>query len=279
MSVNKIIIEPGSASRHYWRDIWQYRGLLFFLAWRDLAVRYKQTVIGVLWALMRPLLTIGVAAFINWINNRSAVDGVPVIVMSSIATIPWMLFASVFGESSNSLISNSNLLTKVYFPRLIVPLSTVLVCLVDFAISLVILLGVMLVYGVVPGWEIVLLPVFILLTLVAAAGSGFWMASLNVKYRDFRYVIPVITQFGLFLSPILFSSSDIYQSHYPEFLKYLWSMNPMVVVIEGFKACFLGSDHFVFHPGFIVSLSVGIFFLFFGVWYFRKTERGFADVI
>lgn len=279
MSAVKIIIEPGSASKHYWKDIWQYRGLLFFLAWRDLAVRYKQTVIGVLWALIRPLLTIGVAAFINWINHRSQSEGVPVLVMSTIATIPWILFSSIFGESSNSLIANSNLLTKVYFPRLIVPLSTILVCLVDFAISLVILLAVMLIYRVVPGVEILLLPLFILLTIIAASGAGFWMASLNVKYRDFRYIIPVITQFGLFVSPILFSSADIYQSSYPEWLKYIWSINPMVVVIEGFKCSFLGAEQFVFHPGMYVSLSTGFVLLFLGIWYFRKTERGFADVI
>lgn len=279
MSSAKIVIEPGSASRHYWKDIWQYRGLLFFLAWRDLAVRYKQTTIGFLWAIIRPALTIGVAAFINWINHRSESDGVPVLVMSTIATIPWILFSSIFSESSNSLVSNSNLLTKVYFPRLIVPLSTILVCLVDFALSLFILLIVMIAYEVVPGTELLLLPLFVLLTVIAASGAGFWMASLNVTYRDFRYIIPVITQFGLFASPVLFSSSDIYLSEYPEWLKYVWSLNPMVVVIEGFKVSFLGSEQFIFHPGFLVSFSVGMVLLVFGIWYFRRTERGFADVI
>ncbi|MFN5182497.1 MAG: ABC transporter permease [Bacteroidota bacterium] len=279
MSSVRIVIEPGSSQKYYWREIWQYKSLLFFLAWRDLAVRYKQTVIGFLWALLRPAITIAVAAFINWLNHRSQTDGVPVLVMSSIATIPWMLFSSVFGESSNSLISNSNLLTKVYFPRLIVPLSVILVCLVDFAISLLILIVVMLFYKVVPGWEISLLPLFILFALSTASGAGFWMASLNVKYRDFRYIIPVVTQFGLFISPVLFSSSDIYQSHYPEWLKYLWSMNPMVVVIEGFKVSLLGLSKFSFHYGFILSLANGLLLLFFGIWYFRKTERGFADII
>ena len=279
MSSVKILIEPGASQRNYWKEIWQYRGLLFFLAWRDLAVRYKQTVIGFLWALLRPALTIAVAAFINWLNHRSESDGVPVLVMSSIAAIPWMLFASVFGEASNSLISNANLLTKVYFPRLIVPLSVILVCLVDFAISLVILVLVMVIYQVIPGWEILLLPVFISFALASASGAGFWLGSLNVKYRDFRYIIPVITQFGLFVSPVLFSSADIYQSNYPEWLKYLWSLNPMVVVIEGFKVSLLGMEKFAFHYGFIVSLFTGLVLLFYGIRYFRKTERGFADVI
>ena len=279
MSAFRVVIEPGSTQKNYWKEIWQYKGLLFFLAWRDLAVRYKQTVIGFLWAIIRPALTIGVAAFINWLNHRSETDGVPVLVMSSVATIPWMLFSSVFGESSNSLISNANLLTKVYFPRLIVPISVILVCLVDFLISLIILLVVMFVYRVIPGWEIVFLPFAILFALTSASGAGFWMASLNVKYRDFRYIIPVVTQFGLFISPVLFSSSDIFQSQYPEWLKYVWSLNPMVVVIEGFKISLLGISKFIFHPGFMVSLSTGLMLLLFGIWYFRKTERGFADVI
>lgn len=279
MSAFRVVIEPGSTQKNYWKEIWQYKGLLFFLAWRDLAVRYKQTVIGFLWAIIRPALTIGVAAFINWLNHRSETDGVPVLVMSSVATIPWMLFSSVFGESSNSLISNANLLTKVYFPRLIVPISVILVCLVDFLISLIILLVVMFVYRVIPGWEIVFLPFAILFALTSASGAGFWMASLNVKYRDFRYIIPVVTQFGLFISPVLFSSSDIFQSQYPEWLKYVWSLNPMVVVIEGFKISLLGISKFTFHAGFMVSLSTGLMLLLFGIWYFRKTERGFADVI
>jgi lipopolysaccharide transport system permease protein len=279
MSALRVVIEPGSTQKNYWKEIWQYKGLLFFLAWRDLAVRYKQTVIGFLWALLRPAITVGVAAFINWLNHRSESDGVPVLFMSSVATIPWMLFASVFGETSNSLISNANLLTKVYFPRLIVPLSVILVCLVDFAISLIILIAVMLFYRVVPGWELLLFPIFTLFALTAASGAGFWMASLNVKYRDFRYIIPVVTQFGLFISPVLYSSTDIYNSNYPEWMKYLWSLNPMVVVIEGFKVSLLGLSKFYFHYGFLISMSVGFILLFFGIWYFRKTERGFADVI
>ena len=279
MSIHRIVIEPNSSSKHYWREIWQYRELLFFLAWRDISVRYKQTVIGVAWSIIRPGLTIGLAAFINWINNKSVVDGIPVLVLSSVSTIPWILFSSVFSDSSNSLLSNSNLLTKVYFPRLIVPLSTVVVCLVDFLISLLILVLVMLFYGIAPGLELLLLPLFIVLAVVAAGGAGFWMASLNVKYRDFRYIIPVITQAGLFLSPVLFSSSAIYRGDYPEILKYAWSLNPVVAIVEGFKVSFLGFDKFVFHPAMYLSLGMSVLLLIFGISYFKKTEKEFSDVI
>lgn len=279
MSTHKIIIEPNSSTKHYWKEIWYYRELLFFLAWRDLSVRYKQTVIGVAWSIIRPGLTIGLAAFINWINNKTVVEGIPVLVLSSVSTIPWILFSSVFSDASNSLISNANLLTKVYFPRLLVPISTLVVCLVDFLVSLLILIVVMLFYKVVPGPELFLMPVFVLLALMAAGGAGCWMASLNVKYRDFRYIIPVITQAGLFLSPVLFSSSSIYRGNYPEFLKYIWSLNPMVVIIEGFKVSFLGFEKLIFHPGMYLSLGISFLLLFFGIRYFRRTEKEFSDVI
>jgi len=279
MSVKTIVIEPGSSSKQYWKDVLDYRGLLYFLAKRDLAVRYKQTAIGALWALIRPLLTIGMAAFINWLNGREAIDGTPVLVIGTVATIPWILFSSVFSESSNSLIANSNLITKVYFPRLIVPLSTLLVNLADFLLSLLILIVVMVAYGIVPGWHILLLPAFILLAVSGAIGAGFWIASLNVKYRDFRYVVPVITQFGLFVSPILFSSSDMYSGDFPVWLTWLWSLNPMVAVIDGFRFALLDPTQITLYPGHYLSTAMSPALLVFGIYYFRKKEREFADII
>ena len=280
MGKHKIVIEPGSESSNYWKDLWNYRGLFYFLAWRDILVRYKQTAIGVLWSLLRPLLTIFVMWFIGWLFNSSVPEGVPRILLVCAAILPWQFFSSSFSEASNSLIANSNLLTKVYFPRLIVPASTVIVCLIDFMISFVILLLIMFIYQFVPGWNILFLPLFLLLALVTSIGTGLYIAALNVKYRDFRYVIPFIVQFGLYISPIAFSSSDIYSNaRIPQFLKYIYSLNPMVGVIDGFRWCILGSSTSLYSTGFLLSIAISILFLFFGIWYFRKMEKSFADVI
>ncbi|MFZ1686603.1 MAG: ABC transporter permease, partial [Flavobacteriales bacterium] len=201
MTAHRTIIEPGTADRNYWRDLWSFRGLFWFLAWRDILVRYKQTVIGIAWSVLRPLLTLGAMALIGWLFSSSVPDGVPRLLLVGAATLPWTFFSSAFSEASGSLISNSNLLTKVYFPRLIVPTSTVLVCLIDFLISFVILLVLMAVYRFAPGIGIVFLPLFLLLALITALGSGILIAALNVKYRDFRYVVPFMVQFGLYISP------------------------------------------------------------------------------
>lgn len=280
MSKHRIVIEPGTADRHYWRDLWTYRGLFGFLAWRDILVRYKQTAIGVLWSVLRPLLTLGVMAFIGWLFESKLPGDVPRLLLVGAATLPWTFFSTAFSESANSLIANSNLLTKVYFPRLIVPASTIIVCLIDFLISFAILVVLMVAYRFMPDVRILLLPLFLLLALVTALGSGLLVAALNVKYRDFRYVIPFIVQFGLYVSPVAFSSADIYGSdRIPQVLKFIYALNPMVGVIDGFRWCILGGETALHLPGFVLSIAISLLLLVIGIRYFRKTERGFADVI
>lgn len=280
MAQHRIVIEPGTADRHYWRDLWTYRGLFWFLAWRDILVRYKQTAIGITWSVLRPLLTLGAMALVGWLFNSDVPEGVPRLILVAAATLPWTFFSTALSEAANSLIANSNLLTKVYFPRLIVPASTVIVCLIDFLISLAILLVLMAVYRFVPSINIVLLPVFLLLALVAALGTGTLIASLNVKYRDFRYVVPFLVQFGLYVSPVAFSSADVLgHPGLPEWAKWVYTLNPMVAVIDGFRWCLLGGASTVFWPGFALSTAVSLFLLLFGLRRFRRTERSFADVI
>jgi lipopolysaccharide transport system permease protein len=280
MSRYRIVLEAGSAERHYWRDLWNYRGLFWFLAWRDILVRYKQTAIGIVWSALRPLLTLAVMAFIGWLFESNLPDDVPRLLLVGAATLPWTFFSTAFSEASNSLIANSNLLTKVYFPRLIVPASTIIVCLIDFLIAFAILVVLMVVYQFMPDVRILLLPLFLLLALVTALGSGLLIAALNVKYRDFRYIIPFIVQFGLYVSPVAFSSSDIYTSdRIPQALKFVYALNPMVGVIDGFRWCILGGGTTLYLPGFLTSIGISVLLLIAGIRYFRKTERGFADII
>lgn len=279
MSQHRVVIEPKSIQRNYWKDIWKFRELFYFLAWRDLLVRYKQTAIGVLWSILRPLLTLSVMAFIGWLFESNVPQGTPRLLLVAAATLPWTFFSTAFSESASSLITNSNLLTKVYFPRMIVPASTIIVCLVDFLISFVLFLILMLIYQYTPGWQILMLPLFLLLALVAAFGAGIYIAALNVKYRDFRYIVPFIVQFGLYVSPIAFASTDIYHNErIPEFAKWVYSMNPMVSVIDGFRWCLLGNTE-IYWPGFLLSFAMSTILLFYGIRYFRKTERTFADII
>lgn len=281
MSKHKIIIEPGTENSNYWRDLWNYRGLFYFLAWRDILVRYKQTVIGILWSVIRPFITIVVFTLIfNKLGGFPQDGDVPYAIMVCAGMLPWQFFSSAFSESANSLIANSNLLTKVYFPRLIVPASTVIVSLIDFLISFVILIGLFFWYQYVPDWKMLLLPLFLLLAMITAMGTGLFIAALNVKYRDFRYVIPFIVQFGLYISPVGFSSSMIYNhENIPQYLKYLYSLNPMVGVIDGFRWCILGGQTSIYLPGFLLSIGISLLFLFLGIRYFRKMEKSFADVI
>ena len=279
MSIHRIVLEPGSADRHYWRDLWRYRSLFGFLAWRDILVRYKQTTIGVLWSVLRPLLTLAMMAFLGWLFESKVPGDVPRLLLVGAATLPWTFFSTAFSEAANSLIANSNLLTKVYFPRLIVPTSTVIVSLVDFLISFVILIALMIAYQFLPGPRIFALPLFLLLALVTALGSGLLIAALNVKYRDFRYIIPFIVQFGLYVSPVAFSSADIYGSdRIPQVFKFIYALNPMVGVIDGFRWCILGGAG-LYLPGFLLSIGISLLMLVVGIRYFRNTERGFADVI
>jgi lipopolysaccharide transport system permease protein len=274
-----IIVDADRGDKGYWKDVWRYRGLFSFLAWRDLLVRYKQTFIGVAWALVRPLLTIVVFSFFRYLMDTT-ISLEECILAVSVATIPWQLFAAALGESSGSLVSNSSLLTKVYFPRVIVPLSTIIVCIVDFLLSLLILAGVMLYFGHAPSWNILVLPLFVLLALLAATGTGLFLAALNVRYRDFRYVVPIIIQLGTFISPIAISSADVYASEkVPEVLKGLYSLNPMVAVIDGFRWCLLDAPFVVNQTGLFLSLGMTVIMLIIGVWYFRRVESTFADVI
>lgn len=271
---NSLIIEAGRTEHRYWQDIWRYRELFYFLAWRDILVRYKQTAIGIAWALIRPFLTMVVFTIVfgNIANLPS--EGVPYPILVFAAMLPWQFFANALSESSNSLLSNSNLISKVYFPRLIVPASAVIVSFVDFLISGMILLALMAWYNFVPDWRIVTLPLFILIAFAAAMGGGLWLAALNVQYRDFRYIVPFIVQFGLYISPVGFSSVVV-----PEKWRLLYSLNPMVGVIDGFRWAILGGDTNFYDAGFLLSLAIVALFCMSGIWYFRRMERTFADVI
>ena len=272
---NILIIEPGRTEKNYWTDLWRYRELFIILAWRDVSVRYKQTIIGILWAVIRPLLTMVVFTVIFGRIAKLPSDGqAPYALLVFAAMLPWTLFANALSESSNSLINNANLIGKVYFPRLIIPAATLVTAFIDFLISFVILLGMMLWYRFLPGWEILYLPFFIILALLASLGPGLWITALNVKYRDFRYVIPFVVQFGLYVSPVGFSSNVI-----PEQWRLLYSLNPMVGVIDGFRWCLLGGNSTLYLPGFLLSLGIIALFLYLGVTRFRRTEKTFADLI
>lgn len=275
MSQHTLIIEPGLAEKHYWRDLWRYRELFLVLAWRDVAVRYKQTVIGLAWALIQPLATMMVFTVIfGKVANLPTEGAAPYALMVYAGLLPWQLFATSLTGASNSLIGNSNLISKVYFPRLIVPASAVVVAFVDFLVSFFILVCLMAWYQFLPSWQILALPFFILMAFLASLGPGLWVTALNVKFRDFRYVIPFLVQFGLYVSPVGFSSTLI-----SEEWRLLYSINPVVGVIDGFRWAILGGESNLYLPGFILSWGVIIFFLWLGVRQFRKMEKSFADLI
>lgn len=272
-SRHRLVIEAGRAERHYWRDLLRYRELFAFLAWRDLLVRYKQTVIGVAWAVIRPVLTMLVFTVIFGRIAKLPSDDIPYPILVFSALLPWQFFATALTESSNSLIGNVNLVSKIYFPRLILPTSSIIVALVDFAISFAILACIMAWYQYIPSWKMLTLPLFTALAFLGALGPGLLVTALNVKYRDFRYVIPFIVQMGLYVSPVGFSSSVI-----PEKWRFLYSLNPMVGVIDGFRWAICDNAE-LFLPGFYVSIALVCAFLVIGIIYFRRTERTFADVI
>ena len=274
MSEHRLVIEAGRTERHYWRDLWRYRELLYFLSWRDILVRYKQTVIGVAWSVIRPVLTMIVFTVIFGKLAKFPSGNAPYAILVYAAMLPWQFFANALSESSNSLISNSNMISKVYFPRLIVPCSAVVVSLVDFLISFVVLAALMAWYQFMPSWHIVTVPLFLGMALLASLGFSLWLSALNVKYRDFRYIVPFIVQFGLYVSPVGFSSSVV-----PEKWRLLYSLNPMVGVIDGFRWAILGGEAQIYWPGFLLSSSLTLLILYGGVRYFRKTERIFADII
>ena len=270
-----LIIEAGRAEAHYWRDLWRFRELFQVLAWRDISVRYKQTVIGVAWALIRPFLTMVIFTIIfGKVAALPSMGDAPYALMVFAGMLPWQFFATALGEASNSLLGNANLISKVYFPRLIIPTATVVVAFVDFLVSFIILVGMMLWYQYLPGWQMLLLPLFVLFAFIASLGPGLWITALNVKYRDFRYIIPFVVQFGLYVSPVGFSSAVI-----PEQWRLLYSLNPMVSVIDGFRWCILGGQSPIYWPGFALGMSITAFFFWFGIRQFRRMEKSFADVI
>lgn len=271
----EVIIEPGRAERHYWRDLWHYRELFRVLAWRDVSVRYKQTVIGVAWAVIRPFLTMVVFTIIfGKLASLPSEGTAPYAIMVFAGMLPWGFFSNALADSSNSIVGSANLISKVYFPRLIVPMATVGVACVDFAINFVMLVVLMIWYQFLPGWQIVLLPAFVVLALLASLGSGLWLTALNVKYRDVRYIIPFLVQVGLYASPVGYSSSIV-----PEQWRLLYSLNPVVGVIDGFRWCILRGRSEFYLPGFLLSIGVTAFFLWVGIRQFRKMEKGFADLM
>ena len=273
-SANVVTIEAGRSDSNYWRDLWSFRELLWFLAWRDILVRYKQTVIGVAWSLIRPLLTMIVFTVVFGKLAGLPSNGAPYPVLVFAALLPWQLFANSLSDSSNSLLSNAGMISKVYFPRLIVPASSIVVSVVDFLIVLILMCGFMFWYQVIPTWRLLLLPALLVLVLATAFGVGLWFAALNIKYRDFRYIVPFVVQFGLYVSPVGFSSDLV-----PERWRLVYSLNPMVAVIDGFRWAIIGGQARIYWLGFFASCLLILIILVTGVIYFRKTEKTFADVI
>jgi len=271
----EIILEAGRAERNYWRDLWRYRELFLVLAARDVAVRYKQTAIGVVWAVLRPFLTMVIFTILFSRVAKLPTEGdAPYALLVLAGMLPWTFFSTALGEASSSLVTNASLVGKIYFPRLIIPTASVVVSFVDLMISFAILVAMMVWYRFAPTVQILALPLFVVLAFLAALGPGLLMTALNVKYRDFRYVIPFILQFGLYVSPVGFSSSVI-----PEKWRLLYALNPIVGVIDGFRWCILGPQTRMDWPGLAVSVSVILLFLWLGVSRFRRTERSFADLI
>ena len=276
--MSRLVIEAGKAERHYWADLWKYRELFYFLSWRDILVRYKQTVIGIAWAVLRPILNTIVFVFVFSRIAGIYMEGVIPVVFVFSAMLPWQFFATALSEASNSLITNANMISKIYFPRLIMPASSIIVSLTDLLISLVILAVIMAWNHVVPTWRLFCLIPFTGLAFFAAFGAGLWLAALNVEYRDFRYVVPFIVQLGFFVSPVGYPVSTV-AGKLPENWRFLYSLNPMVGVINGYRWSVTGKDVFLDWNSFAFSLVVAALLTASGIWYFRKTERAFADVI
>lgn len=273
-SQREIVIEPGVGMRQYWADLWRFRELFYFMAWRELLVRYKQTVIGIAWSVIRPVLTVVVFTIVFGRLARLPSNGVPYAVLVFAGLLPWQFLANSLSESSSSLISNASMISKVYFPRTVIPVSAVIVSFVELVISFVVLIGLLIWYRVVPGWQLIALPLFTLLAFAAATGAGLWIAALNVKYRDFRYIVPFVVQFGLYVSPVGFSSSVV-----PSAWRLLYSLNPMVGVIDGYRWAILGNASPIYWPGMAVSIASLVAVLMSGLLYFRSAERAFADWI
>jgi lipopolysaccharide transport system permease protein len=268
-------IEAGRTEKNYWLDLWRYRELFYFLAWRDILVRYKQTVIGIAWAVIRPFLTMLVFTVVfNKVARLPAPGAAPYALMVFAGMLAWQFFSTAMSESSLSLITNANLISKVYFPRIIVPAASVITSFADFLITVGLMALMMLWYGFAPDWRLITLPLFVLLALAASIGSGLWLCALNVEYRDFRYIVPFIVQFGLYVSPVGFSSSIV-----PHRWRLLYSCNPIVGVIDGFRWALLRGETGLYWPALVMSIVVTLILCSSGLWYFRRMERTFADVI
>lgn len=275
MTETVLVLEAGRAEEHYWKDLWRYRELFSVLAWRDVAVRYKQTVVGIAWAVVRPFLTMAIFTVVFGRLAGLPTEGrAPYALLVFAGLLPWTLFSTSLTGAAESMVANANLIGKVYFPRLIVPVAAMVAALVDFAVSLLLLAALMFWYQFVPGWEILLLPLFVLLTMLASLGPGLWLTALNIKYRDFRVVIPFLVQIGLYIAPVGFSSSVV-----PESWRWLYRLNPLVALIEGFRWCILGGESEIDVPGLVLSLAIISAFLWFGIARFRATERTFADLM
>ena len=282
-----LTLEAGRAEKHYWLDLWRYRELFLILALRDISVRYKQTEIGVVWALLQPFLNMIIMTIIfSKVAGLPSEGTAPYAIMVFAAMLPWNFFSSALASASQSMVGNANLISKVYFPRLIIPASAVVTSFADFLISFLILIGMMIWYRFAPTWHILALPLFIAVAFVAALGPGLYITALNVKYRDFRYVIPFLVQFGLYVCPVAYSSTVIHEKlvkslgdHLGNQFFLVYSLNPMVGVIDGFRWSILGGNAPIYLPGFFLSLLVVGIFLLLGIWYFRKTEKSFADII
>jgi len=270
-----LVLEPGRAERHYWRDIWAYRELFAILAWRDVAIRYKQTVIGAAWAVLRPFSTMVVFTIVfGRLADLPSEGMAPYPIMVFAGMLPWFLFSTILGEASGSLVGNANLVGKVYFPRIIIPCAAAIVALVDFMINLVVLFGLMWWFEYPPNWRMLLLPGFVGLSVLTSLGPALILTALNVKYRDFRYIIPFVLQFGLYVSPVGFSSAII-----PMEWRLLYNLNPVAGIIDGFRWCILGGESRLCTHGFLLSLAIIAIFLWFGIAQFRRTERSFADLL
>jgi lipopolysaccharide transport system permease protein len=275
----EVFIEPGRAERNYWKDLWRYRELFYILSWRDVKVRYKQTVIGVVWSVLRPLLTMMIFTFIfGQVAKFNAPPGIKYGLLVFAGLLPWQFFSTGLSEASNSLVGNERLISKVYFPRMIIPASSVITSLVDFLISLILMFGLLIWYRTVPSINLVFLPLFIVMAFFASFGVGLWLTSLNVKFRDFKHVVPFLVQIGLYISPVAFTSEKA-ATMIPEKFRLLYYLNPMTGVIDGFRWCFFGDKLPIYWNGMFLSLAVIIIFLLIGIRTFRKMEKSFADLI
>ena len=268
-----LVIEAGRTERHYWGDLWRYRELLGFLAWRDVKVRYKQAVLGAAWAVVQPLVQTILLTFVFSKLAKMPGGDVPYPLLVLAGLLPWQLFSGAFSGAGSSLVSNANLISKIYFPRLIVPLSAVVVAFIDMLILLIIALPYALIEGIQPTWRLLLLPLFTLGTMLVALGAGLWITALTVKYRDFRFITPFLLQIGVFITPVGYRTDFL-----PNWRDWL-ALNPLTSMVEGFRWCLLGGRTEFYERGLVLSLAVTALLLIGGLWYFRKTERQFADVI